>query len=89
MIVRLLSMLDVVVASILIYTYFFSAHWLVLLYAASYLFIKTSIFYASWASWVDAVVGLYLLLVITGVNGWFALLGAAWLLYKSLLGIIF
>ena len=83
MIIQLLSALDLLVAAILAYSELAGgAHWVLLVYAASYLLVKAVIFWSNWMSWGDALVGAWLVLVLLGASGPISWLAVAWFLYK-------
>ena len=88
MIVHVFSALDVLVALLIILTQYVAVSWVVLLYAATYLLFKAVVFHTTWVSWVDGVVGLFVLLLVAGFSSWFAWLAAAWLVFKALFGFI-
>jgi hypothetical protein len=54
----------------------------VLFYHGSYLIAKGAWFHRDWMSWIDALIGVYLLLMIFGVRGVLSYVAAAWFLYK-------
>ena len=89
MILRLLSFLDFVTAVVVILAHVWGLPWIILLYTASYLLIKSAIFYSTWVSWVDAVCGVWIILMGLGLSTSLSWVVVAWLCYKALLGVIF
>lgn len=89
MIVQLLSVADLVVAVLLVYHEALGLSWFVALYCALYLLIKAVMYYKTAVSWVDGLVGVYLLAVSLGASGVLSYIGAAWLFFKAAPGLLF
>lgn len=88
MILRLLSLLDFLAAVIVVVAHLWGLPWLVLVYTASYLLVKAAIFYSTWVSWVDAVCGVWIILLGFGLSTSLSWVVVAWLCYKAFIGVI-
>ncbi len=88
MILPALSLLDLFVSALLIAHYLGFSTTMLLVYAASYLLLKASFFFNEWMSWVDAAVGVWLLLLALGMHSTLSLVAAGWLVYKGVYGLL-
>ncbi|MFT4250663.1 MAG: hypothetical protein ACMXYD_04855 [Candidatus Woesearchaeota archaeon] len=89
MILFVLGILDFFVALILLTYEFSSLPSVVGLYAASYLLVKNAVFYQNAVSYVDGLIGLYLLgMVFLGFSGVLTYFAVVFLLCKVFLSVV-
>jgi len=58
--------------------------WKLLIYHAIYLILKGVIYWRSWMSWIDIIVGIYIILMIFGLHGWMTWISICYFVYKAL-----
>ena len=85
---KLLGILDLIAA-----VFFILAQWSIGLavapFLAFYIIIKSVLFLGNWASIVDLLSGIYMLLVVYDIHSAFSLIFIIWLLQKSFFSIVF
>lgn len=89
MILLFMSFLDFLVILTLLGFHFFSPPASIGLYAASYLLLKNVLFYTNFVSYIDGVIGLWLIgMVLFGFQGVFTFLACIFLLSKVVASLI-
>lgn len=76
------QLLDLFTALVLLAATLGLGNWQVFLYHGSYLIAKGAYYWRDPLSWIDIIIGLYLLMMIFGARGWFAYAAAVYFLYK-------
>lgn len=89
MIFLLFQILDLLTAFVLITAQLGWASTAILLYHGSYLLAKGGWYWTDPLSWMDIIVGLYIILMALGVRSVFSYVAAAFFLYKFALYIVY
>ncbi len=89
MIFLLFQLLDLLTAVVLVLAQFGLVSWQILLYHGSYLIAKGIWYHTDPLSWIDAGIGLYLILMIFGLRSVFSFIAAGYFLYKLSLYLIY
>lgn len=85
--IQILSLLDAIAGLSILIGVFFDPYWWVLLYPASYLVVKAIIFHTTWVSWVDGIIGVWMIMLLLGIsNTVLSAMSVLWLFYKAVIG---
>jgi hypothetical protein len=87
MMLVVLSLLDFISALTILAFEFGQPSWVFGMYVASYLIIKAIVFSQTLVSWVDGLVGIWLILLLFGVSSPLSYLAAAWLIVKTVMAL--
>lgn len=84
----ILGILDLMAVLTLLALHFFDVPLRLSLAFALYLVFKLILFYQSWHSYIDAAIGVYMILLILGLSSTVTYVAAAYLLQKAIFSLV-